>query len=153
MVVVKPVVLLDEKTAPGALVELGVAPAGVPVTVRPLAGGISNIVLAAEWPGGRAVLKQSLPKLRVAADWPFDRSRIINERRALERLASLLPDGSVPAVLAHDDDRFLFVMSRAPEGGGNWKEELLAGRIDLDAARRAGELLATVHSDPGDGLR
>lgn len=150
MVVVKPVVLLDEKTAPGALAELGVAPPGVPVTVRPLAGGISNIVLAAEWPGGRAVLKQSLPKLRVAADWPFDRSRIVNERRALERLASLLPDGSVPAVLAQDDDRFLFVMSRAPEGGGNWKQELLAGRIDLDAARRAGELLATVHSDPGD---
>jgi 5-methylthioribose kinase len=148
--VVKSLELVDERTAPAVLVELGVAPAGVPVEVRALSGGISNVVLAATWPDGSAVLKQSLPKLRVTADWPFDRARIINERRALERLGSLLPSGSVPEVLAHSDEQFLLVMSHAPAGSRNWKEELLAGRVDRETARRAGELLAAVHADPGE---
>ena len=39
------------------------------VEARALSGGISNVVLAASWAGGRAVLKQSLPKLRVASEW------------------------------------------------------------------------------------
>jgi 5-methylthioribose kinase len=148
--VVKSLELVDERTAPTLLVELGVAPADVPVKVRSLSGGISNVVLAATWSGGRVVLKQSLPKLRVTADWPFDRARIINERRALERLGSILPPGSVPQVLAHADEQFLFVMSHAPAGSRNWKEELLAGRVDRQTARRAGELLAAVHADQGE---
>jgi 5-methylthioribose kinase len=148
--VVRPRDLVDERTALAVLVDLGVAPANVPVEVRPLSGGISNVVLAAAWPGGRVVLKQSLPKLRVTADWPFDRARIINERRALERLGSLLPSGSVPEVLAHADEQFLFVMSHAPAGSRNWKQELLAGRVDRETARRAGELLAAVHADLGE---
>src|SRR3712207_4360026 len=90
-------------TAGQVLAELGVIPEGVPVRARPLSGGISNVVLAAEWDGGRAVLKQSLPKLRVAAEWHFDRARILNERRCMAYLASILPAGSVPEVLAHDD--------------------------------------------------
>ena len=144
--------LIDEQTAPTVLADLGLIEHGTPVAVRPLSGGVSNIVLAAEWSGGRVVLKQSLPKLRVAADWPFDQARVINERRALERLRAILPEGSVPEVLAHDDEQFVFVMSHAKDGGRNWKEELLSGRIDLGAARRAGELLAAVHSDNGDGF-
>ena len=150
---VESVELIDEQTAPAVLAELGLIEYGTPVAVRPLSGGISNVVLAAEWSGGRAVLKQSLPKLRVAADWPFDRAR--DHQRAALR-SSACAESCRPVrcrtVLAHNDEQFLFVMSYAADGGRNWKEELLAGRIDLGAARRAGELLATVHSDRGDGF-
>jgi 5-methylthioribose kinase len=148
----KSIDLVDEQSAAQTVAGLGLVEAGTPVKARSLSGGISNVVLAVEWPGGRAVLKQSLPKLRVAADWPFDRSRIFNERRALERLGAILPPGSVPEVLAHDDEQFLFAMSHAPDGGRNWKEELLAGRVDLNAARLSGELLAAVHAAPADGF-
>ncbi len=44
-------------------------------------------------------------------------------------------------------------MSHAPDGGRNWKEELLAGHVDRETARRAGELLAAVHADPGERVR
>ena len=56
----------------------------------------------------------------------------------------------MPEVLAHADEQFLFVMSHAPAGSRNWKEELLAGRVDRETARRAGELLAAVHADPDE---
>ena len=120
-------------------------PRGCAVDARALSGGISNIVLAASWPGGRAVLKQSLPELRVAVEWRFDRGRIINERRAMSYLGQVLPAASVPVVLAHDDEAFLFAMSHAPDGGVNWKDALLRGDIDLQAAERAGALLGEIH--------
>ncbi len=138
--------LTTEATAGAVLHRLGVAPPGAPVKARALSGGISNVVLAASWPDGRAVLKQSLPELRVATVWRFDRSRIINERRCMDYLGQVLDAGSVPEVLAHDDDAFLFVMSHAPDGGTNWKDALLAGEIDLTTAARAGALLGRVHS-------
>ena len=56
-------------------------------------------------------------------------------------------------MLAHDDEAFLFVMSHAPDGGVNWKDALLRGDIDLQAAERAGALLGEIHrrsaGDPG----
>jgi aminoglycoside phosphotransferase (APT) family kinase protein len=137
--------LVSPATAGAVLADLGLVAAGTPVRARALSGGISNVVLAVSWAGGRAVLKQSLPRLRVATEWTFDRGRIRNERRCMELLGELLPAGAVPSVLAHDDERFLFVMSHAPRGGRVWKDELLAGRIDLPTARRAGELLGAIH--------
>ncbi len=149
----EPLELTTEATAGEVLRRVGVVPEGVAVEARALSGGISNIVLAASWPGGRAVLKQSLPELRVAVEWHFDRARIINERRAMRYLEEILPAGSVPAVLAHDDEAYLFVMSQAPDGGVNWKDALLRGDIGLQAAERAGALLGEIHrrsaGDPG----
>ena len=60
-------------------------------------------------------------------------------------LGQVLPAASVPEVLAHDDEAYLFVMSHAPDGGVNWKDALLRGDIDLQAAERAGALLGEIH--------
>src|SRR3954454_12708601 len=95
--------------------DLGVAPAGAPVTVRALSGGVSNVVLLAEWGGGGVVVKQSLARLRVAVEWLFDRSRIFIERDCLEVLGELLP-GAAPAVVFADDAQFAFGMTVAPPG-------------------------------------
>jgi 5-methylthioribose kinase len=121
-------------------------PADAPVTVEALGGGISNVVLKVSWPGDGFVLKQSLPKLRVADDWPFDQSRIFVERDCMALLGELLPAGSVPSVRFSEDADYAFAMSCAPAGGVVWKDALLRGVIDLDAARRAGTLLAEMHS-------
>ena len=55
----EPLELTSEATAGEVLLRLGVVPEGAQVDARALSGGISNIVLAASWPGCRAVLKQS----------------------------------------------------------------------------------------------
>ena len=44
--------LIDEQTAPTVLADLGLIEHGTPVAVRPLSGGISNVVLAADGPAG-----------------------------------------------------------------------------------------------------
>ena len=138
--------LVQPQTVAAVLADLGVVPRGELVRAQALSGGISNVVLGVDWSAGRAVLKQSLPKLRVAADWTFDRSRIINERRCMTYLGGILPSGAVPSVVAQDDQAFLFVMTRAPEGAEVWKDQLLVGHVDLDTARRSGALLGLIHA-------
>jgi len=141
---------LTVDNAPAYLRERGLVPGGADLDVRELGWGISNVVLSVRWSDDCLVVKQSLPKLRVEADWPFDRSRILVERDCMAYLAHLLPTGSVPTVLFSDDRNFIFGMSCAPPGGVLWKEGLLAGHIDLLAAERAGALLAQIHSDAAE---
>jgi 5-methylthioribose kinase len=135
--------LLDEASAIGWARDRGVVPSDAPVQARALSGGISNIVLALSWPGGEAVVKQSLPELRVAQHWEFDRARAITERRAIEYLGSVIPD-RVPRIIAFDDDSFAFAMTMAPAGGEVWKSRLLAGQLDSATARAAGRTLAQI---------
>jgi 5-methylthioribose kinase len=121
--------------------------------VRPLSGGVANVVLGVTWDGGAVVVKQALPKLRVAADWAFDPARTRVERACLDYLDGVLPAGSVPHVRAYDDVNDVLVMSHAPAGGAMWKSALLAGQVDAAIAERAGGLLGTVHREAaGDDL-
>src|SRR6185503_963447 len=65
------------------------------VRTRVLAGGVSNKTVLVERPSGEAwVLKQALPKLRVAVDWFSDPARIGREALGLWYLAELAPPGS-----------------------------------------------------------
>ena len=58
--------------------------------ISQLAGGISNRTVLVERAGGVAfVLKQALPKLRVATDWPSDPRRIHQEALGLTWLRRL----------------------------------------------------------------
>ncbi len=111
--------------------------------MRELGGGVSNIVLAVDWPAGpRWVVKQSLEKLRVKDDWRSERSRIFREAESLQAVRPLLGERALPEVIHIDRENYAFVMTAAPEGSVAWKESLLAGEVDLTVARRAGELLA-----------
>lgn len=125
---------LREDTAAAVLIGLGVLPAGARPTVRPLSGGVANTVLAVRWDGGHVVVKQALPKLRVAADWTFDPGRTAIERDCLGYLGRILPAGAVPELLAFDADANVLVMSHAPEGGAVWKDRLLAGVANVASA-------------------
>jgi 5-methylthioribose kinase len=60
-------------------------------------------------------------------------------------LAGILPEGVVPRVLFSDEPNYLFAMTCAPEDSAVWKEQLLAEKVDAAVARRAGEILGTVH--------
>jgi aminoglycoside phosphotransferase (APT) family kinase protein len=135
---------LTTRNAGVYLRDRGVTPAGEPVRVHSLSGGISNIVLRAEWREGCAVIKQSLPKLRVEEDWEFDRARIFVERNCMEALAEIAP-ASVPQVVFSDDEHFVFGMTCAPPGGALWHESNVRSEQDARRAEMAGELLGTMH--------
>ena len=112
--------------------------------VSELGGGVSNTVLLVESNGHRFVLKQSLPKLRVAQEWLAGRDRIFRESAALQKLSPYLPENSLPKVLFEDRDNFTFAMTAAPVTAVSWKDQLLAGEIELDIARQVGALLARI---------
>jgi 5-methylthioribose kinase len=132
--------------------DAGLVTANGPLAVDELGGGVSNIVLRVSGDAGCVVVKQSLPKLRVRADWPFDQRRTLGERDCLTLLGRLVP-GSVPEMLYCDESSFALVITCAPAGGTLWKSDLLRGETDVAVAWRAGELLGRIHTlaagDPG----
>jgi 5-methylthioribose kinase len=121
------------------------------VSVRELGGGVSNIVLLVEGSGlnksnQRWVVKQSLDKLRVEDDWRSERERIFREAEAIQSLRDVLGHRSLPEIIDIDRRNYVYVMTAAPQGSKVWKELLLAGQVDLEIGRKAGELLAMLMS-------
>jgi aminoglycoside phosphotransferase (APT) family kinase protein len=114
-----------------------------PAHVEVLPGGVSGIVLRVEQAGRRMVVKQSRPQLRTRDEWFSDLDRIYREQDVMELLAPHLVN--VPRVLFADRPRHVLVMEHAPEGARPWKEQLLAGEVDLLTADEAGRALGTIH--------
>lgn len=111
-------------------------------TAQLLLGGVSSDVALIADIERRFVVKQAIPNLRVAADWPVHPSRIWREVDALRAIAPVLPDGAVPAVVYESRDEFLYAMSAAPEGADSWKTQLLQGDIDVPLAAYLGAVHA-----------
>lgn len=110
-----------------------------------LAGGVSNMVFRVRTDDGCFVLKQSRPQLRTRDAWFSDVRRIFRELEVMQALADILPADVVPRVLWEDRENFAFAMSHAPEGAVPWKEVLLAGDIDPERGRQAGQVLGKMH--------
>ncbi len=122
-----------------------------PATAKALGWGVSNVVIRVDIAGEPSiVLKQAREKLRTRALWLSRIDRIWTEREALELLASVLPEGTVPRVIFSDEPNYLFAMTCAPDDSVVWKEQLLAGESNPAVAKRAGELLAIIHSKTRD---
>ena len=136
-------VALEPSTLPAYLRNRGLAPARGEIQVKTLAGGISNIVLRADWNGGNVVVKQSLPRLRVEADWEFDRSRILVERECIEVLSDLLP-GATPTLVFSDEARLIIGITCLPAGGVVWKDAHMAGELNAERTEAAAQLLGTL---------
>lgn len=109
-----------------------------------LLGGVSSDVALIHDAERRFVVKQSIPNLRVAADWPVHPSRIWREVDALRALAPALPVGAVPAVVYEARDEYLYAMTAAPAGAQSWKAQLLAGDIDVQLAGYLGAVHAAM---------
>jgi 5-methylthioribose kinase len=114
--------------------------------LQPLAGGVSSraILVEREAPADSWVLKQALPKLRVAVDWFSSPERMRREALALRWMPELVPPGSAPSLLWEDPDAHLLAMTAVPQPHVNWKTALLQGR-QLEHAEAFGRLLGTVH--------
>jgi len=123
------------------------------VRIEPLGGGVSNAVLRVETSDRLLVLKQSRPQLRTRDAWFSDLERVYREQEVMQVLAPLLPPQTVPEVLFTDRANYVFAMSHAPREAKVWKQQLLAGEIDLALGESVGRVLGRIHEatarDPG----
>jgi len=114
--------------------------------MKVLAGGVSNRTVLVRRPDGEAwVLKQALPKLRVAMDWYSSPERVHREALALRWLATLAPAGATVPLVFEDHEHHVLAMRAVPEPHENWKSLLLAGEVSAGHVRQFGVLLGTLH--------
>jgi len=123
----------------------------------PLAGGVSSDLWKVDLPGRTVCVKGALAQLKVAQEWlaPVSRNRV--EYTWLQFAAAVTP-GQVPRVLGYDGEAGLFAMEfLPPEHYPVWKVQLLAGHVDVAAARAVGDLVGRLHSasaaDPDSAVR
>ena len=114
--------------------------------IRTLAGGVSNRTVLLERISGESwVLKQALAKLRVKVDWFSDPARVHREALGLQWLEKLCPPGTITSLVFEDEENHLIAMQAVPQQHENWKNVLLAGRIDLDYVEQFAMILGTIH--------
>ena len=120
------------------------------VTVKNLAGGVSNKTVLVRHPGGAWVIKQALAKLRVEADWHSDPARIHREAAGMRALASLLPARHLTRFLFEDAEHRLLAMEAVPEPFENFKTRLMSGAVDQPAVAKFADLLGQMHAGSAD---
>ena len=113
------------------------------VVLEPLTGGVSCDVWKVETPSGPIVVKRPLEQLRVAAEWHAPIERGQSEVRWLRR-ARGVDAHMAPEVLA-ELPGYGFAMRFLPDCPV-WKDELMAGRVDVDFAAAVGRGVAAVHA-------
>lgn len=125
---------------------LGLAGAMDDVRITPLSGGVSSDICRVDVCGRVAVIKRALSTLRVSDEWKAPTSRNRHEADWLELVARILP-GAVPILLARDDHAGLFAMEYFdPRSFPVWKEQLIAGSVDIRFAATTGARLAAIHA-------
>ncbi len=139
---------LSAQSAPAYVADfLNIPPTGI--KAHELTGGVSNLVIRVHIPNHPGlVLKQSLAKLRVAADWFSERERIYDEMDALQALEPIAPPGAIPKILHTDRSNFLFAMSAAEESAPTWKDLLMQGQANTQLALQAAQLHAAFFQLP-----
>jgi 5-methylthioribose kinase len=114
--------------------------------IHELKGGVSSRTVLVRVENRPAfVVKQALPKLRVAVDWYSNPERIHREARGLEWLAKLAPIGTITPLLFEDHELHIIVMTAVPEPNLNWKAALLAGHVHPGYIEQFATVLATIH--------
>ena len=157
---------LSAENASEYLFDSGRASLGEAISVRELAGGVSNLVLWVELPDREEsfVLKQARGRLRVKEEWlcPIERIwrevevlTVCREQLARVRIADCGLRIEVPDVLWEDRENYCFAMTAAPPEHRTWKELLLAGdlRTAPEIAAACGRMLAAIHAGSWDNVR
>lgn len=118
-------------------------------TLTPFGGGVSSDVWRVDDGAHTFVVKRSVAKLRVAADWFSDPARLRCEFLYLQTAAEILPD-AVPRLLSSDPDAPFIALEYLGEGFENWKSRLLNADLREADAYRAGAILGQIHAATRD---
>jgi aminoglycoside phosphotransferase (APT) family kinase protein len=114
--------------------------------IKVLQGGVSNRTVLVERSSGESwVLKQALEKLRVTVDWFSSPERIHREASGLRWLGKIAPPNTLPRFIFEDRDTHVLAMEAIPQPHENWKQMLLAGRLNFDHIVKFGSLLGVIH--------
>ncbi len=151
--------LIDEQNAAEYLRQREWVRGDERISVRELAGGVSNEVLYVsrpDRPGGDFVLKQARSQLRTPDPWFCGVERIWREVEVLRVCAELLDAApaaaqgelvaQTPRILHEDRENYAFAMTAAPKDHRVWKADLLAGRIEPAISAACGRLLGRLHA-------
>jgi len=141
---------MTDQDMPPAVIEFlrrhGLLAPGEEAPLTPLTGGVSSDLWRVDLSSGPICVKGALPQLKVAHPWFAPVSRNHVEYQWL-RLAQPVAPGQIPRVLAHDEQAGLFAMEYLPTGEYPvWKTLLLAGQVDVPAARDVGVLVGRLHA-------
>ncbi len=128
-----------------ALNELGLSNA-TSLRGSPLTGGVSSDIWRIDTEKGYVCAKRALSKLRVDADWYAPVERNLFEARWLQ-VARQACAACVPELLGQHPELGVLVMQYlAPDHYRVWKQELRAGRADLQTANAMGQVMSKIHS-------
>ena len=118
----------------------------VVLDMRQIGDGMKNQIYLARTGQQRLLVKQAHSKVQIKERWWLDRKRIFAEKNCIEILANILPPDVIPDALLEDRTNFVLVTTAPPRDAVLWEDDLAMGRIDLQIAAQAGELLAAVHN-------
>lgn len=128
------------------LIEHQLARADEPAKWTQLAGGVSAEIYRVDLPRGTICVKRALAQLKVNDVWVAPISRNHHEWNWIRFAAEHAPQ-AVPVPLAHSESDGIFAMSFLdPSEYPVWKEQLMAGAIDVQTARQVGTLIARLHA-------
>jgi len=96
--------------------------------VAEVGDGNINFVFILEGPSGSLVVKQALPYIRIAPDWPLAAARAGVEAAALEAHGALAP-GLAPTLYLFDPAACVLAMERVPPPAAVVRPLLVAGAI------------------------
>jgi aminoglycoside phosphotransferase (APT) family kinase protein len=125
---------------------LGLAEAGVSMSVQPLSGGVASDIARIDLGAGMYCAKFALAKLRVKADWFAPVHRNAAEFEWLNRAARVVP-GNVPCLFGRSVRENGFVMEYL-DGSDIflWKAALLAGQPPAGEAAAVADVLGRIHA-------
>ncbi len=114
--------------------------------MRQIGDGLKNLVYQITTPQQRLIVKQAHSRVQIKERWWTDRKRIFAEKNCIEILANILPPDIFPDALSEDRTNFILVTTGPAKDAVLWEDQLNGGRVDLQIAAQAGELLASVHN-------
>ncbi len=129
-----------------SLERMGLVRPGEAIVLRPLAGGVSSVIVRADTASGIFCYKRALPRLKVASVWQAPVERSLAEMAWLREAARIIP-GAVPRLAGEDREGLAFAMAFLdPSTHPVWKQQLRDGTIDRHTAEAVASRLSRIHS-------
>ncbi len=114
-------------------------------TLTPLTDGVSSEIYRVDDGPDTFVVKRALAQLRVKDEWLADVGRNRYEQLYIAYVARILPR-AVPALRLGSVDRGYFAMEFLGSEFSSWKQQMLRGQIQPEAALRAASILGAIHA-------